>query len=107
MAKKNTSVQDDVVEIEVESGWVPPTRGSGYVKNWPLEKLKVGESFFIPLSSEHKEASMRHALQVLCKRRSEEDERNYSVHKTKKNGSAGFRIIRNQGVYKAPQKLAA
>lgn len=104
-AKSNT--ETEVVDIDIESGWTPPVRESGYVQNWPLEKLKEGQSFFIKLTKDQKEGSMRHALQTLCKRKSEEHERNYTAHASTKDGVKGFRIMRQPGVYKAAQKMAA
>lgn len=107
-AAKNTkpsapvAKKDDFVEIEIESGLTPPSKMSGYVKNWPLEKLQVGQSFFIPLEDGQKEGSMRHALYTLCDRRGLEHNRNYRPFKASKNEKEGFRLFRLEGEYQGP-----
>lgn len=94
------------VEIEIESNIPVPTKMSGYVQNWPLHQLKENQSFHIVIGKDQKEGSLRHALQMLCVRKSEEYERNFV---TRKVGEAdpkgvGFRIFRLKGPYVAPEK---
>lgn len=108
MTKKNAqtkaTVKDDFENIEIESGLTPPSKQSGYVKAWPLEKLAEGQSFFIPLEEGQKEGSMRHALYALCNRKGEEHNRNYRPFKANKNGVEGFRLFRLEGKYQGEAK---
>lgn len=102
MARRaNKQEATDQVEIEIEDGIAIPTKMSGYVKNWPLEQLNVGQSFHIKLEQGQKEGSMRHALQTLCQRKGQEYNRNLVVRKVDKSDpkGTGFRIFRDKGSF--------
>ena len=97
----NKAKAEDQVEIEIEDGIAIPTKMSGYVQNWPLEQLNVGQSFHIKLKDGQKEGSMRHALQTLCQKKGQEYNRNLVVRKVdaKDPKGVGFRIFRDKGSF--------
>lgn len=101
--KKNMNASsNEGVDIDIEYDVPFPARQSEYIKNWNIEQMKEGGSFFVALDDEQKEGSMRHALKSYCNRIGRELNRNLKFAKDHKKGKEGFRIYRLKGGYVQP-----
>lgn len=89
-------------EVEIESGVpVPETRrGRAAAENpWPIDKLGVNQSFFIPVSPEvaepwKKYASLASAANKRFNKEGSADRRRFVIRESEKNGQKGARIWR-------------